>query len=216
MNQNAKERLYGFVDRCRADLGIPYCVPINTLRLCAAYPRIDVIQHTFSTHGLCGAAYAGDKKDAIILNSARTDAEQNFDCGHELIHLARHRERNGGIFQCFSESQNSFIEWEANEGSAQLIVPYQDFIPRFSECFSSHKERYAPDVLAEHYRVTSRVIEIRIESLSYEIDQYRRGIPVTEIKLYSRNQLTKMGIRPTRYVAACVFAGIDFNAAQAR
>ena len=47
----------------------------------------------FKTHALRGMAAIGDKPqpDVILLNSARTPQEQNFDCGHETIHLALHR-----------------------------------------------------------------------------------------------------------------------------
>ena len=190
----------------------PYNTAINTLELCdRKISDVEIIYHAFDTSGFCGAALAGDKENTIVLNTARTENEQNFDCGHELIHLVRHRHLNNGIFNCGVKKQNSFLEWEANEGSAQFLVPYQDFIPRFISLLSDN----APGIqyiLAEHYHVTTQVINIRMSSLAYEIDQYREGTRLDCLELLSRKQRRQRGITTTCYQALCDFT-LDWDSA---
>lgn len=204
----AKENLYHSVDSIRRGYGIPFGQAIDMVDLLGTHTEkynINIIP--FKTPGLCGVAMVGDKTDTIALNSYRTPCERNFDCGHELVHLSRHRSRQES-FNCFTSAraqQNSFLEWEANEGSAQILVPYQDFVPRFALYLNS---RYMHDIrgeLAEYYHVTSQVINLRIDNLGYEIDQYLAGIPIENIELLSRTQLQKAGIRPTAYNAMCDF-----------
>ena len=142
--------------------------------------------------------------DTIVLNEKRSPEEQNFDYAHELMHLAHHRNLSSR-FNCFSEvqlQQNSYIQWQANEGATQLLVPYQDFIPRFLRDYDSQKIFEFFDIigtLAFHYGVTPQVILNRIECLSYEMDQYLQGVDLCSLKFLSKNQRTKLGIRPTNY-----------------
>lgn len=200
MGNNAKQQLYHHADALRKQLGIPSEAPINALVLWRKV-GFDIINHVFDTSGFCAAAYAGDRSDTIILNYARSDIEQNFDCTHEVIHLTKHRDENCGVFQCFYENQDTFLEWEANEGSAQFLVPYQDFIPRF--IYNTPNIASIPyDILkklADHYYVSVPVIELRLKNLSYEIDQYRRGVSIENIELLSRNQQKMRGIQTSCY-----------------
>ena len=203
---NAKKDLYARVDLMRRNLNISsHTTAINTLELCERkISDVEIIYHTFDTSGFCGAALAGNKENTIVLNSTRSEIEQNFDCGHELIHLVRHRHLNNGIFNCFNRNQNSFLEWEANEGSAQFLVPYQDFIPRFISLLND-KATDIQGVLAKHYHVTPQVINIRMDSLAYEIDQYRNGTRLDCLELLSRTQRRQRGITSTCYQALCDF-----------
>ena len=207
-----KEMLYRFVDDLKEQLCIPTFIhPINTVEMCKRIDQIDVVSVPFSTPGMCGLATLGNKTDTILLNSKRSKLEQNFDCTHELIHVTRHRNCSS-CFSCFSETyphQNSYLEWQANEGAAQFLVPYQDFIPRFLRAFT-YRETSGEDLdiigtLAFHYGVTTQVIRNRIECLSYEMDQYQEGKDLMSLQLLSKNQRTKKGIRPTNYLVLCEF-----------
>lgn len=205
-----KRNLYERVDRLRDSLNIPFNEPIDVISLIESTSRIDLEYLSFKTHGLCGVAMVGTKIDTIVLNSNRTPEEQNFDGAHELMHLYQHRNITQR-FNCFSTKkpqQDSFLEWQANEGAAQFLVPYQDFIPRFWDFFSTR--RYVDDsdirmTLAAYYGVTFQVIRNRIDGLSYEIDQYTQGIPIREVKILSQNQRKKLGISTTAYNAGCDF-----------
>ena len=206
MGNNAKENLYVYVDRVRENLGLSkYDTQVNTIEICAKrILGIDVLYHQFNTNGFCGFALVGDKRDTVVLNESRSPIERNFDCGHELIHLLKHRNEQT-TFQCATKSQNSFLEWEANEGAAQLIVPYQDLIPRFVKLLDAGTKGIE-GMLADYYHVTTQVIDIRIDNLAYEIDQYRYGVCIDHLELLSRRQLQTRGISPTQYRAQCAFA----------
>lgn len=211
-----KAKLYMRVDQLRSSWGLDIGGLTNSISLVTQSPRIELEYFAFTTPGLCGVAMVGDKSDTITLNSNRTSSEQNFDCCHELMHLQLHRKLQK-TFNCFSRKkplQDSFQEWQANEGAAQFLVPYQDFIPAFVSLlpFSGPSTGvYLPGILADRYGVTTRVIEIRMDSLSYEIDQYRRGVPIDQIELLSKKQRRDRSIIPTNYAAACDF-GIPWDA----
>lgn len=201
-----KERLYNRVDSYRDVLEIPLNQPVCIIDTLNLNTRFDIEYCNFRTPGLCGVAMVGEKTDTIILNSNRTPAEQNFDCGHELIHLIVHRNLQDN-FNCFTKAkpqQNSFCEWQANEGAAQLLVPYQDFIPRFTNLLNDNVISIQ-SILAEYYHVTIQVINIRMNSLAYEIDQYQEGTDLDKIELLSRKQRKQRGITSTRYEARCDF-----------
>lgn len=209
--ETEKGKLYRFVDNLKAQLHIPtFIYVVNAVELCRAIDRIDIEYANLQSRGLCGLAMLGEKVDTIVLNTRRSTEERNFDCAHELIHVTHHRNK-ASCFNCFSEvrpQQNSFLEWQANEGAAQLLVPYQDFIPRFLRDFGYRKTFGDFDIigtLAFHYGVTPQVIRNRIECLSYEMDQYQRGVDVMSLQFLSKNQRTKLDIRPTNYLSLCEF-----------
>lgn len=203
MGHNAKAELYSFVDQLRNYLNIS-SYPINTTQICRAVSSIEVIEHRFKSPGICASAFVGNKNDTIILNSYRSETEQNHDCGHEIIHLTKHRNySNNGMFSCFSKvkpSQNSFLEWEANEGSAELLVPYALLLPMIAEAkiFSNKGyllgfQQFKMD-MAQHFQVSDAVISFRLEGLKYEIWQYINGVALHEIQILSNTQQKKQNI----------------------
>lgn len=205
-----KRNLYECVDHFRDAIMYTAHEPIDIISLVTNSDRIDLQYHSFNTVGLCGIAMVGEKIDTIVLNTKRSETEQNFDCAHEVMHLYLHRNLRQD-FNCFTTCtarQNSYMEWQANEGAAQLLVPYQDFIPRFLRDFAYRKTFGDFDIigtLAFHYGVTPQVIRNRIECLSYEMDQYQRGVDVMSLQFLSKNQRTKLDIRPTNYLSLCEF-----------
>ena len=157
----------------------------------------------FKTHGLRGMAVIGDEfqEDIILLNKKRSKIEQNFDCGHEFIHLCLHREIGQRSFNCFEniqETQNSFIEWHANEGSAELFVPYKIFIPLVKEKIGNstdyHVIESAKTEMASIFNVPETVIRYRMENLKYEIFQYLNGVPLDKIEILSLRQQRQRNI----------------------
>lgn len=123
----------------------------------------------FDNTKICGILYKGDRKTAIGLNVNRTPEMQNFDCMHELIHYFFHDicycqcicsdEQSGEYIQ-----QDRIQEWQANEGAAQFLVPYQDFIPRFTKLLNSGVTG-VQSILAEYYNVTTQVIILHAENI---------------------------------------------------
>lgn len=209
-----KQNLYKEIDAVRRFLGTDTLdAGLWTKDVLLRQPNIAIDSAPFKTPGLRGILSLGSKSenDVILLNSQRSPEEQNFDCAHEMVHLFLHRNEDKPSFTCtdyVSDNQDPYLEWHANEGSAQFLMPYQTFIPRFVEllaCTSSDSAFLIPSQLAEFYNVTTRVVNHRLENLGYEIDQYRAGVPISQIELLSRRQRQKRGITPTLYHALCAF-----------
>jgi Zn-dependent peptidase ImmA (M78 family) len=149
----------------------------------------------FPSTKICGILCRDDNRTEIALNERRDKIMQNFDCMHELIHYFFH---DGPVFNC-AEKSNRSIEWQANEGAAQALVPYQLFIPEYVSRMKSCSRNQCNTIiihsdLAELFNVTTVVIRNRINSLEYEIYQYLRGIPLSDIVILSKKQLERRGI----------------------
>lgn len=110
------------------------------------------------------------KKSYIIINSELNDCERNFALAHELIHFLCHSVDNGLMCTPYSSKTNDWHEWRANEGAAELLLPYRKFITDFSileqfiTCFDIEK------LMAKKFQVSDKVIAYRIIHLRYEID----------------------------------------------
>ena len=199
----SKEGLYKEISRLKKFLGINESY--------YGFDLIEILQHNnfllksipFQTKGLRGMAIIGheDLEDVILLNSNRNHVEQNFDCGHEMIHLALHRKIEQKTFNCFDKlqvNQNPFIEWQANEGSAEFFVPYKIFLPMIAECYPlldnySNIDFFKRE-MAEIFNVPEAVIKYRIENLKYETTQYLSGIPLDEIEILSAKKQEERNI----------------------
>lgn len=148
----------------------------------------------FQTKGLRGMAVIGNEnlEDVILLNSKRNHKERNFDCGHEMMHLALHRQLEQKTFNCFDKlqvNQNPFTEWQANEGAAEFFVPYKILLPMIAELYplldNYSTIKHFKWELAELFNVPEVVIKYRIENLKYETQQYLSGTPLDEIEILS-------------------------------
>ena len=196
---NAKEKLYDFIENnIRPIFDAPNKIGLNLISLCQNDPTNDLIIHPMSTKGFCGVILFGNKVDTIILNEGRTDTERNFDLAHEIVHKYKHRNQTSLVCGCLNDTKNGFLEWEANEGAAELLLPYKHFIPRLMEVYNqldyTVRMEKVKDILAQEYGVTASIIELRIKNLKFEIDQYRTGVPLDKIVLMSQNQLKNHGV----------------------
>lgn len=209
-----KQNLYREIDQLRSYIGLPENkFPILIRDHIEHRPGLKIEDVPFSTPGFRGiSAFGKDGQcDVILLNSHRSSAEKNFDCAHEAVHLGLHRNEHKDSFTCFDDvknKQDSFLEWHANEGGAELIVPHRDFIPRFLR--ELQYVRGNPDLfydvrakLADFYHVSYTVIENRINNLAYEIDQYANGIDMDSLQILSRKQQYDLGITSTAYNSVC-------------
>lgn len=201
---SAKADLYRYVNNLRNRLGIDLDdYPINTVSLCDKMENVKVLHHKFNTNGFCGAVLIGDKSDTIVLNSNRSEYEQNFDCGHELIHMTRHRNKNIDCFSCMElkierEPKVRFLEWEANEGAAEIIVPMCSLLPKIKKAYPRLKKALDYGLLkiklSKAFNVPNAVINFRLESLKYEIFQYLSGKEINEIEILSKKEQEKKKI----------------------
>ena len=203
MNQNCKQELYKDVIRIKRFMGFEdYQYGINLVK---EYKNFGILTEAvpFKTHALRGMAAIGDKPqpDVILLNSARTPQEQNFDCGHETIHLALHRHTGRFTFNCYSEvspNQDPFLEWQANEGAAEFFMPHRMFIPLLHDTIGNRLTKSCIDsfvnLACDMYIVPEMAVRYRLENLKYEIYQYYAGIDLYDIKILSKKQQEKQGL----------------------
>lgn len=135
-----------------------------------------------------GAVMLKGPVTGIAVNSGRHVSDQNFDIAHELIHYWLHPDTASFSFDAPASSRDRQKEWQANEGAAQLLVPYRDFIPRFILKAAEVEENYEPveniyNGLANYYGVNPVVIDYRIRNLDNEILQYHSGTDIDKIVL---------------------------------
>ena len=117
------------------------------------------------------------------------------------MHYAFHRDGKVQAFQCYYEtmpSQDTFIEWQANEGAAELLVPYRLLMPEIERYYSSFYTfrgllRFRGH-MASKFNVSPIVIRTRLESLRYEISQYLGGTPIPDLRVLSNSQQMKLGL----------------------
>lgn len=98
---------------------------------------------------ICGILYKSEKTTSMALNTRRSAIGKNFDCMHELIHYWFHEPEE---FFCRADVYNH-MEWQANEGAAQFLMPHQSFAPNY---------RYLSKKLGKIYsgeRLDSKLVE---------------------------------------------------------
>lgn len=197
MEYNAKQDLYDFVEKFKYDFNIKI-YPFDTVSFCNNSKNIELIYRKFNTPGLCGVSFLGKKTNTVILNANRNSLELNFDCGHEMIHIFRHKNKNDGYFACTEKFQNSFLEWEANEGAAELLLPYRQLLTLIKDNWNSLCDCWSVEkfktYISQRFNVPYTVVTNRIENLKYETMQYICGTPLNNIELLSNNQQNKRGI----------------------
>lgn len=199
MSMNAKVELYRFIGDMRKQYPLLcYSKNKDIERFCFEN-NIELHLRNFTSQGVCGAAFIGKKHDTIILNKRRSEPEMTFDFIHELIHTKKHRNIDQQIFTCFDRKQNSYIEWEANEGAAEFLVPYKLLLPMIKENYNNINSHLFGaysfcEETAELFNVSSAVITNRLSNLKYEINQYLKGVPIEQLDILSRGEQNKQGI----------------------
>ena len=199
-----KSALYHKVHRLRNNFRVsPGSYPIDAVKLCNNFTVLQLCYWNFKTPGLKGMSYIAKRpdRDVIILNANLTKKEQNFICTHELMHLALHRNEITNSFD-FNEknisNQDSSLEWQANEGAAEFLVPAAILLPIIGDHLKALRTWYDienfKEELSEQFNVTKTVIEIRLEHLKYEIYQYIKGVPLNEIEVISLSKQKAKGI----------------------
>ncbi|MCL2235580.1 MAG: ImmA/IrrE family metallo-endopeptidase [Defluviitaleaceae bacterium] len=149
----------------------------------------------FNTSDICGVLVKGEVSTYMALNTRRSATGKNFDCMHELIHYMFHDREQ---FICDAKADNH-LEWQANEGAAQFLVPYQSFIPNYCKLYDSYYGSMKPDKahktliahLSQQYMVGELVITYRLNQLKQEIGQYIDGTPIDGIAITSAKKITK-------------------------
>lgn len=200
----AKKDLYKFVEefKLKHSFDISSC---TIQEFCQNEMGIKIESMYIRTGGLRAMATPafGNYPAIILLNEGRSSIEKKFDCAHELMHLVKQPNVNISGFRCYEKirpKQNPYLEWEANEGAAELIMPYKDFIPEVVNKISlieGDKMLITPEGIMQmelKFKATMPMIENRIRNLKYETFQYLSGIRIEDLDIKSFTEQRKSGI----------------------
>ena len=194
-----KKQLYDKIHEIKSKWNIESSAPYNPYEACMKERHITVDEAEFTTKGLRGILQIDDSGHHIILNSRRTRAERNFDLAHELMHSVLHSSENAAKFICPIEiKKNDYLEWQANEGAAEFLVPYKEFLQdicNIKESLRTEDDLYAFKFReAVKFRVSVQTITYRLETLRYEIRQKLSGVAFEDIYIISNNLQQKINI----------------------
>ena len=117
MESNCRVCLYGQIAALRRCWHIRD--PFDPFLIADTLPGVELYETPFASAGLRGLLVTShDKSGArIILNARRSAEEQMFDLSHELVHFALHPPTDT------VHGYSPFMEWQANEGAAELLLP---------------------------------------------------------------------------------------------
>lgn len=202
---NSKAELYQTAAILREKLGLTDpCDAETVLQRIQAQPNVRVAYLPFQSpalRGMCSPGKPG-QEDIILLSSRLSDRERGFYAAHEWIHLCCHRNEQKAPFRCndyTTPRQDSYQEWQANEGAAEILMPWQlvlqyilDNPPDLSSRTSLVRLRLQ---LADRFGVSDQMAAVRLESLRYEIACALSGQPLDSIELLSFHEQQRRGIQ---------------------
>lgn len=179
--------------------------PFNIFEICSKYDNLGIETCDFKTPGLRGMvtlAKSEDDINCIIINSNLSYEEQIFHGLHELNHIYFEHGQKGQTFNCFDKvkpNQNSYIEWVANEGAAELLLPYKEVLPFVKEVLPTLEKEMFPileiiRMLSKSHIVSETVVQNRLNNLKYELYQYLNGVPLDRIQILSKRAQEQKGI----------------------
>lgn len=178
--------------------------PFSIFDVCSKFEDLAIRSCPFITKGLRGMAILADKIskiNCILVNANLTYEEQNFHGFHELIHIYTSEPNSGQTFNCYDKIkpyQSSYIEWIANEGAAECMVPYKKFLPLIKDNYHKMIEGLGTfdfcNKVASDFAVTPTVIQNRLNSLCYEIAQYINGASLENINILSKSEQQRNNI----------------------
>lgn len=195
-----KEDLYTLIDFIRISFRINDNRTFNILEFLKNFDGIVVRDsYKFNDQKIGGLLIKNKypEKSFIIVNSSKEPISTIFDLTHEIVHFLLHPEnRKNYISTTLCDLDN--FEWQANEGAAELLVPYKHFIPLFAknikQCHSKSEYLEFINYLSGVYTVSSSVLEYRISGLKYEIKQFENGVPLNKLVFLSKRAQEKQGI----------------------
>ena len=121
---------------------------------------------------------------------------------HEWLHLCWHRDASKSPFLCGEyrfPQQDSFLEWQANEGAAEILMPWRQVVELVLECPPDPDSRESLIRLrlrlADRFGVSDQMAAVRLESLRYEIACALEGQSPDTIELLSVREQQRRGIQ---------------------
>lgn len=198
----SKKSLYTTIDYIRTQLGIDLDDHPDKYKFysdeLAKVVNIELVQ--FDSKRLCGLIVKNElpKQSTVIINSSKSSDSQKFALMHELVHFFAHPIPKKP-FLCDESNKSDPLEWQANEGSAEILVPYRIFIPRIADLIrkcSDYMDYVSVSyILADEFATSVPIITNRMNSLVYEINQYIEGIPLDRIKILSKSKREKLNLK---------------------
>lgn len=196
--------MYNIVSNIKHQLDIGMSdYPLNIFEVCKNISNVDIKAVPFKTddlRGIVSLARNESEIHAILVNSNKSFEEQNFHGFHELMHIPT-VDQPGTILRCFDTikpTQDSYLEWLANEGAAEFVAPYYALLPMVKDEIDVMSEYIGTwnfcDNHSVDFGVSPIVLQNRIESLKYEIFQYLNGVPLDKIEVLSLNKQKQRGI----------------------
>ncbi len=152
---------------------------------------IPLALHRFTNERLHGILVRAGTHYGIILDTRLTAAGRRFTLAHEIVHFELHRGEQGD-----SAFHNSGDEYQADEGAAELLMPYRDFIPRAAAIRRKFLKNQTGALLslASYYRLDCEYVRRRLVSLNHELGLYRKGVPLSEIEPLSYRRRQALGL----------------------
>lgn len=126
----SRSELYRVADNMRAEMFITGSESLGDL-IAAAHGSYGTIvrMEDFHSPRLCGITEPGDP-DVILLNRFKPEPVNRFALAHELVHARLHRDMPH-VFMPEDPlgSQDPVLEREADEGAAELLLPWREYLP---------------------------------------------------------------------------------------
>lgn len=203
----SKKDLYESVNNLKNRMHInDFEYPLDIFDICQnRLVNIEIGAANFKTNDLRGMAIISEnvkcENHVILVNANKSPEEINYHGTHELMHITIQHNKAGQAFKCYDKvkpTQDSYIEWQANEGAAEFLVPYRILLPLIKKNYNKMCIGFGAydfcEVYASQFGVSPVVMQNRLNALSYEIEQYINGTPLNSIKILSHTQQIKQGI----------------------
>lgn len=158
-----KAELYRQVDGLRQRLGgrMPKTYAGLLSLVDHTVEHLRVVAHPMDSRRVSGLLLRGEES-VILLNTSFSPESLRFTLAHELIHFFLHPQQR----QFLCARQSSPLEWQANEGAAELLVPRHSFLPTMENiCSDFWQENDRIAAAAIRFGVSEQVIRYRIKSL---------------------------------------------------
>lgn len=176
---------------------------MDIFEICERITNVDILAIPFKTpdlRGMVSIAQNDEDSHIILVNAKKSREEQNFHGIHELMHIPT-ADKPGTTLNCFDKlkpDQDSYLEWLANEGAAEMAVPYKMLLPMIKEEYFKMIVGMGTWLFCEkhagEFGVSPIVLQNRIDSLKYEIEQYLSGVPLDNLEILSISKQKKRGI----------------------
>ena len=190
----SRSALYQALDDCRQQLSLSLEQPVDPYRL-AVQLGCDVAAHFFECQAVAGMLLQSAKEEppflaVVLLNGARTSQSQRFTLAHEMVHLMLHPRIPQRICRDSAAAEPVPLEWEANEGAAELLLPYRQMLPLLASMSALSPSQKVQRISAR-FQVSPITARFRLEGLKEDWNNYMSGTALSALPLLSRRARNK-------------------------